>query len=436
MTVPPGSFGLPLAGEMVQLYSDFYGFAARKYARYGAIFRTHANYHKAVVLLSAEAQQYVLLTNQKNFVAHDGYAPIGPLMGDALILQDGPAHRQQRTWMTPAFHARNMPPYLDIMQRVFDEHLDRWGTAGTIAFYPAAAAMTFQLGAELLLGMELRDDTQRLLKLWTQYAAGVNTLLHIKGPFTTYGRAFQARDRIDDLVRDIIAKQRQSDQMNIVRLLAEAHDDAGQPIPEADLVTQLRFLVFAAFDTTTGTLSWLLAELLRHPDILARVRQELVAGISSSTFTYAELSTKRPYTDAVINEVLRLHPQVMMFARGIVADDTFGGFDLPAGWIALLLPVFTNRLPEYFSNPQSFDPDRFLPPREEQKQHPYSYVGFGGGAHACLGENTARIEIKAFLTLLLRRFPTLTLQPHQDLQEVYIPLSRPKSDVLITYQQV
>ena len=435
MPVPPGSFGLPLAGEMVPLYSDFYGFAQRKYERYGPIFKTHANYHKAVVLLSAEAQQYVLLANQKNFTTGVGYAPIGPLMGDALILQDGAHHRQHRNWMTPAFHGRNMTAYLATMDRIFTEHLDAWGTAGTLAFYPAAAAMTFQLGAALLLGLELRDDTHQLLALWTQYAAGVNTLLHVKGPFTTYGRAFIARDRIDDIIRDIIAQQRQSAQMNIVRLLAEARDGDGQAITEADLITQLRFLMFASYDTTTGTLAWLLVELLRHPDVLARVRAELVGDDPTAPLTYDDLNRQRPYTDAVINETLRKHPQVMMFARGIVADDQFGGYDLPKGWIAILLPVFTNRLPTYFADPQRFDPDRFLPPREEHKRHPYSFVGFGGGAHACIGENTARIEIKALFTLLLRRFAHLSLVPGQDLREVYIPLSRPKSDVQIAFQR-
>ncbi len=435
MPIPPGRYGLPLAGEMIPLYSDFYGFAQRKYQRYGPIFRTHANYHKAVVLLSAEAQQHVLLTHQKNFTAGVGYAPIHDLMQDALILLDGTVHRQQRSWMTPAFHGRNMPAYLATIERIFDEHLAAWGKEGTVAFYPAAAAMTFELGAALFLGLELRDDKHHLLELWTQYAAGVNTLLHVKGPFTTYGRSFIARAKIDALVRGIIAQERASATQSLVHLLTEARDEAGNAMPEADLVTQLRFLLFASYDTTTGTLAWLLAELLRHPDLLARVRAEVAGDADKGPLTYADLTAQRPLTDAVINETLRLHPQVMMFARGIAQDDHFGGYDLPAGWIAILLPVFTNRLPDYFTDPQTFDPDRFLPPREEHKRHPYSFIGFGGGAHACIGENTARIEIKALLTLLLRRFATLELVPQQDLREVYLPLSRPKGDVWLSYRR-
>jgi cytochrome P450 len=429
--LPPGHFGLPVIGEMAELYSDFYGFAQRRYARYGPIFKSHANGKRAIVLLSAEAQHYVLLKHQENFIAHTGYEIIDPLLGEALLLLDGTVHRQRRTWMTPAFHGRNMGSYLTIMNRVFNERLDSWGASGKRAFYPEAAAMTFQLGAAMLLGIELRDDTQRLLKLWMTYADGVRTVLHIPGPFTKFGKAMIAKQRIATIAQHMIAEQRNSDQMNVIKLLAEARDENGEPIPEEQLITQLRFLMFASYDTTTGTLSWLLAELLRHPELLARVRDEVQG---DAPLTYEDLNQHRPLTDAVIEETLRLHPQVMMFARGIKADDEFGGYTLPAGWVAVLLPVFTNRLPDYFTNPLQFDPDRFLPPREEHKAHPYSWVGFGGGAHACLGENTARIEIKALLTLMLRRYPELRLAAGQDLSEVYLPLSRPKSDVFIEYK--
>lgn len=63
----------------------------------------------------------------------------------------------------------------------------------------------------------------------------------------------------------------------------------------------------------------------------------------------------------------------------------YGDYTIPAGWLLLVMLAFTNRMPEYFVAPETFDPERFLAPREEDKRTPYAWIGFGSGAHTCLG---------------------------------------------------
>ncbi|HKD74377.1 MAG TPA: cytochrome P450, partial [Ktedonobacterales bacterium] len=118
----------------------------------------------------------------------------------------------------------------------------------------------------------------------------------------------------------------------------------------------------------------------------------------------------------------------------VVKAFTIDGYEIPAGWSVMIVPAFTQRLPNYFADPETFDPYRFLPPRNEDQAHPYAWVGFGGGPHQCLGEGVAKLEIKAFLTLLLRRYD-LQLVPDQDVRPRYLPLSRPNSDVFFTYAE-
>jgi retinoid hydroxylase len=211
-----------------------------------------------------------------------------------------------------------------------------------------------------------------------------------------------------------------------------SQDEPGQQLTDDQLIAQTKLLIFAGYDTTAGTLAWMLAELLRHPELMERVRAEVRADERDAPITFEDLKQK-PMLDAIIKETLRLHPQSAFVLRSAKEAFEFNGISIPAHMQVMMAPVFTHRMPDYFAEPERFDPDRFLAPREEDSKTPYAWIGFGGGPRICLGEGIARIEIKAMFTRLMRRFD-LKLQPDQDLTPLYIPLSRPKSDVLIGYQ--
>jgi cytochrome P450 len=110
-----------------------------------------------------------------------------------------------------------------------------------------------------------------------------------------------------------------------------------------------------------------------------------------------------------------------------------GEYEIPAGWSIMLVPVYTQSSSDYFADPDRFHSDRFPPPWEEDKQHLYAWVGFGSEPHMCLGESTANLESKALVAHLLPCY-TLKLEPNRNLSPMYVPLSRPKSDVRAMYQ--
>ncbi len=428
MTIPPGSFGPPLIGETLALFRDPYRYGQRRFARYGPVSKTRLLGKPAVMLLNAEGQRFVLVTAQHSFDTGAGYAIIKPLLGDALTLTDGDIHSQLKRWMLPAFAARNMEGYLATINRVIAHRLDTWKDAGAIQLSHEFATITFSLGIALLLGLDPDDDeTQDLLTHWKTFAAGVTTLIHfIPGPFTKFGRAMMARRRLVAKIQAIIQRQKRSEQQNIVRLLSEAG------MPDDEIITQVIFLIHASYDTTTDTLTWAFVELLRHPDLLDRVREEVHAGDRDAPIQLADLQQK-PVLDAVIKETLRLYPQVHIFFRGAKEEVEFEGFTIPKGWLVHLNPAFVHRRPDYFADPLTFNPDRFLVEKEDEKV-PYAWIGFGGGMHGCLGEMIARLEIKALATALFRRFD-LTLLPDQDLRQIYASLSRPRSGGLVAIEQ-
>jgi retinoid hydroxylase len=426
-----GGLGAPVLGNTLAFLGDPVKFTQQRYQRYGLIFQMGFLGKRTIVLLGAEAQKYVLAENPRNFLSEEGARNAAPFLAGSLALLDGPAHDSQRKLISPAFHSRNMPAYVARINQVIDRQMDSWGAQGTRTFYPEARQIAFTLASSLLLGIEPGAEYERLITLWEQYSKGFVSLVRIDAPFTIYGRSMRAQRTMTPWLRSIIAKRRGVESSDALGLLVNAKDEDGNTISDDDLIQEIKLMLFAGYDTTAGTIGWMLAELLRRPDLLERVRVEVRADEKDAPITFEDLKQK-PLLDAMIKETLRLHPQSAFNMRGVKAPFEFGGYTISPGVNIMLAPVFTHRMAEYFADPEQFDPDRFLAPRDEDTKHPYAWIGFGGGPRICIGMGIAQIEIKAMFTRLMRRFD-VQLVPDQDLSPMYVPLSRPKGDVVITY---
>lgn len=431
-SIPPGSFGAPYLGESLELLRDPYQFGKERYERYGPVFRTRFFGRKAAVLLGAEAHKYVLQEHHRNFLWRQGLRRMIPLFGDALLLTDGELHDTQRKLMTPAFHSRNMPDYLERMNRVIAGQFATWGDAGERTFYHDAQEIAFRLASSLLLGIEVGDDYQQIRRLWDAFSGGMFASVRLDHPSTRYGRALRAKRQMEPLLREMIAQRRRAPTTDALGLLVSARDESGAMLTDEQLIAQIKILMFAGYDTTASTMTFMVLELLRHPEHLERMRAAVRADDHDAPITMDDIRNQ-PYLEAVIKETLRLHSPAFVNNRGVVASFEYGGYQIPAGWNVLLLPPFSHRMPQYFADPDTFDPDRFLPPREEDKAHPYAWIGFGGGPRICLGEGVARTEIKAMITALLRRFDLKAL-PNQDFTMIYVPVTSPRDRLQISYR--
>jgi cytochrome P450 len=431
-SIPPGSFGPPYIGESLELLKDPYQFGKTRYERHGMVFRTRFFGRKAAVLLGAEAHKYVLQEHYRNFLWRQGLRRMLPLFGDALLLTDGPEHDTQRKLMTPAFHGRNMPAYLERMNRVIAAQFATWGAAGERVFYNDAQEIAFRLASSLLIGIEIGDDYRQIRRLWDAFSGGMFATVRLDNPRTRYGRALQAKREMEPLLLEMIAARRKEPTADALGLLVSARDEDGAMLTDEQLIAQIKILMFAGYDTTASTMTSLVMELLRHPEHLERTRAEVRADDRAAPVTMEDIRAK-PYLEAVIKETLRLHSPAFVNNRGVKEAFDYGGYHIPADWNVMLLPPFSHRMPQYFADPDTFDPDRFLPPREEDSQHPYAWIGFGGGPRICLGEGIARTEIKALVTALLRRFDLKAL-PDQDFTQIYVPVTRPKDGLKISYQ--
>lgn len=147
--------------------------------------------------------------------------------------------------------------------------------------------------------------------------------------------------------------------------------------------------------------------MLRDKNVLERVKeeQEAIMKETNGQLSYEAL-TKMNLLHASMKETLRMHPPLIFLMRKVLEPRVAlgGRFEIPEGDYVVASPSVAGMLPDVFAEPGKWDPDRFLPPRDEDKVAPFSFLGFGAGRHGCMGEGFAYVQIKTIWSLLLKMF--------------------------------
>ena len=365
----------------------------------------------AVYLVGPEANRFVLLSGRQHF-SHDlGWTPVvGESFGHGLLNMDPPEHTRHRGLMNPAFTASFMAGYLPLMERVIAQRTADWAERAEIDLVSEAREITFDVAAAALVGAQTGPQVDWLRERFY-------ILLHGPNPdsYQDWDQAMQqvikVREELQGALLALIAARRQANsssaasQEDVLGLLVRARDDAGQALSDEQLLAHVNILLVAGHETTTTLGAWLLYLLGGLPEYVERIRTELstVLGSRDAPLTTEALHTL-PVLSAAIREAGRLKSPVLLLPRGVLTEFEFGGYRVPAGTPVFLAIAAGHHLPNIFPEPERFDPDRFLPPREEDKRNPYALVTFGGGPRICLGINFAQVEVTALAAHVLRRF--------------------------------
>ncbi|HMC49790.1 MAG TPA: cytochrome P450, partial [Solirubrobacterales bacterium] len=168
-----------------------------------------------------------------------------------------------------------------------------------------------------------------------------------------------------------------------VSILVEARSEDGSPLSEKELRDEL--LTLLTDGPTSSSLAWVFERLLRHPEKLARLQSELLAGEGEA------------YLDAVIKETLRLRPPVSVVVRRLLKPATLGGYEMPAETLIAPCVYLIHHREDVYENPGEFVPERFL----AQRAAVPTWIPFGGGARRCLAASYAEQEMKRVLRTVL-----------------------------------
>ena len=402
-------------------------FLAEMYERHGPIFRSNQNEHDVIFLAGPEANRFVLLSNRLKFSNYIGWTKIFGIedaFGNGLLSMDGAEHDAHRKMMNPAFAITYMDRYLPIMQRIIRERIADWAARGEVDVYEEARKITFDVAAEALAGLKPGPEVDQFREL---YLAMLRLGPQMKDWDAFYAEQARLKGELYGLLRPKIVERRQHPTDDVLGMLVQARDPEGNALSDEQLIAHTNILLVAGHETSTSMSAWLLYLLAQHPDYLRRVQEEQAALVPAGAAPTLDNIQRMKVLENGLMEAERLYPPVSYGPRGVVEDFDFHGYYVPAGSHVFYAIAVSHLIPSVFADPTSFDPDRFAPPREEQKKTPYALVGFGGGPRICIGINFAKIEIKAMIAEIFRHY-TLELMPDQDV-ELFGVISRPRHGV-------
>jgi cytochrome P450 len=390
--------------QIPRMRRDMLGVVSDRCARHGPVVRQPRGPLRMVHLFGPDANRMLLLDRDGIFSAKRSWDLImGRIFPNGLLLRDGADHRHHRGLLREAFRTPALEGYLERMNPMLDEMLAGLATGGaTVRAFDRIKSMTLEIACRIFLGMGPGEDTTRLNQAFEAAVAASMSILRLPVPGLEFNRGLRGRRFMVDRLGALVAERRGVDGDDLLTRLCRAVSEDGRPLSDSEIVDHMIFLMMAAHDTTTSTLTSLLYELAANPEWQERVRAE-VRGLDKPAIEFDDL-LEVPELIAVLQETLRRYPPLSTIPRVSTEPFEWAGWHIPAGVMVVIYPIHTHHMAEWWSDPFRFDPERFGPGREEHKRHSHSYVPFGGGNHMCLGLRFAELQIKAVLFQLLQRY--------------------------------
>jgi cytochrome P450 len=330
------------------------------------------------------------------------------LLGQGLLSTVGDVHRRDRRALQPSFLRTHGEEWAALVVDFTLRLRSRMKTGQTIDVGAEMLRIAQGVIIRLLMAVDTDTDGGALRALLTVITDRTNqatfpSLLKmlLSGPHRGERRLNDAIAVLDRMIYALIAERRAGgcDGSDLLSTMVRMRDGAGEPVMSDSLMRdQILTHLTAGHETVGNALTWTWFLLARHPDVEAEMHAELESVLSGRTPTLDDLK-RLTFTEAVLNESMRLYPPVWVFTRRPVDDFELGGYRVPARSYLQICPYVIHRNARYFPNPDEFEPRRWLNGALADR-NPFAYVPFGSGAHRCIGEALASIQAMLVLATL------------------------------------
>jgi cytochrome P450 len=352
------------------------------------------------------------------------------------MLLDFDEHRLHRRALSVAFKSGPMKSYLAALDTGIAARVARWRQVpGPILFYPAMKQLTLDLAATSFLGEGIGPEVDEITRAFVDMVAASVTPIRQPWPGTQMARGVKGRARIVAYFSEQIPIRRARDGEDLFSQLCRATHEDGALLSTQDIVDHMSFLMVAAHDTLTSSLTSFVAELAARPEWQQKLRDEVTAlGVAAGQPTAFDNLEAMPLSEMAFREALRMKPPVPSIPRRATRDFSFKGYAIPAGTLVSINPLFTHHMPEIWPNPEMFDPMRFTD-EAQRARHRFAWVPFGGGAHMCLGLHFAYMQAKCFARHFLQNL-SVSLEPGYTPDWQMWPIPKPRDGLRVTLTPV
>ena len=352
----------------------------------------------ALLVNDADILKQILVNNNKNYLKGVGFERVKMLLGNGIIVSDGPFWRRQRRMIQPAFSKEVIAGLCADIQQINLRYLAKWQALAQQQAMLNITDETNALALEIILRSLFSDDLDTLIA----NSGGNPFALLTDNSARDLQLAVKFR-ALTKLVGDIIQQRRtrSSDKQDFLAIFMAARDkDTGQPMSDKEMIDEIMTLIVAGSETSATTLNWTWYSLARYPQVLQRAQEEVDAA-SYATVPGFEHVDQLGYIRQVVEEVLRLYPPVWLYTRKAIDQDDINGVNIPPAADIFISPYFLHRNPRYWPEPERFDPQRFSE-EASKARHKFAYLPFSAGPRRCIGDFFAMVETQIHFGLMLR----------------------------------
>ncbi len=438
LKLPPRVAGeKPEMGHMAEFEENFAQFLMRCNAECGELAEYNMAGQQTVLMSGPDAQEAFLKTLDKKLSRAAAYQATVPVFGKGVIF-DAPPDRMktQLKIQVDALRYQNMKNYAAVISREVEDWVAGWGDEGELDFLDEFLRLTLHTACHCLLGTDFRYKmTEEFKQLYHALEKGLQAIAFVD-PYMQQP-VFEARDkalaRLQELISGIIAERKANSDVEygdaLETFMSGTYKD-GTHLSDNEVTGLIIATMFAGHHTSSGTATWTLVELARQKAYSNEVLEELNALFKDGAELTFENLREIPRLERFIEEVLRIHPPLILLMRRVIEDIEYKGTLIEAGKTVAISTYGSHRNEEYFPDPERFDPHR---PKPDTL---WAYIPFGGGPHKCAGNAFAMMQLKSIFAALLPRYEFELVDPSETYQDDFSAMVlKPSSPCRLRYKK-
>jgi cytochrome P450 len=391
--------------------------------RFGEVVYFKIGPRRGYLITNPADVRHVLQDNARNYHKSPLYDKLRATLGNGLLTSEDEFWLRQRRIAQPAFHRQRVAALAAVMADAAHDVAERWDAFASsgerVDVAEEMMRLTRAVVLRALLGADLGPYAAGIDEAWTVINEYIGESFWAVGfedrlPTRRNRRFRAARDLLRRAVEHVIAERRRSppERDDLLSMLMAARDEeTGEGMTDEQLRVEVTTFLLAGQETTSLALTWTWYLLSQHEAVRLRLEGELDRVLAGRAPGFADLA-HLPYTRMVLDESMRLYPPAWGFSRQALADDELGGYRLPRGWLAFVMPWVLHRLPAMWPDPERFDPERFRPETGSDRPK-FAYLPFGAGPRQCIGNQFALIEAQLTIATLAQRFRMRLVPGHR-----------------------
>ncbi|KAL3157764.1 hypothetical protein ABBQ32_012190 [Trebouxia sp. C0010 RCD-2024] len=422
---PPVFEGIPFIGGLLKFVQGPNKLLDRGYKKHGEVFTVPVLNKNITFLIGTDVTPFFFKATDEEMSQQEVYQFNVPTFGKGVVFDvDSKIRAEQFKFFASALQSSKLKSYIPLFAKESEDYFAAWPQEGTVDLFQKIAELIIMTASRTLMGREVREQLfSQVTSLFHDLDMGmlpVSVLLPYL-PIPAHNRRDRARAELAKIFAKIIATRRAtgSKEDDMLQVFIDSKYRLaynGRYTTDEEITGMLIAVLFAGQHTSSVTSTWTLLSMLANKEVglqpaLAeqqRVVQEFGSEITQEALNHMQALQRN------ITEALRINPPLTLLLRQVkksFAVTTSSGktYVVPKGHIAAASPTFGHALPSVFPEPSKFNPDRFM--QDPNIKKPFSFIGFGGGRHGCMGTNFAYLQIKTILSIMLRNFEMELVDP-------------------------